>query len=276
VSSRELPPPVRRAYRAFRLPEYTGENRCIPCTVTNLCLLTVGVVLLGLLWPAAAGGLLVVGIAAIWLRGYLVPGTPTLTEQYFPDRLLALFDKEPETAGGEAAGSTDAEAVLSNAGVVVPCRDGADLRLDGTFAEAWHDRIATLRDDDVRREALGGLLGADPTALSIERYGDASVVSHDGRRVGQWASDAALLSDLAAAELLPRWVDDWGALSVAARSELLNGLRVFLERCPDCDGQVEMRAETVESCCRSHEVVATECVDCSARLLEVATDTTSA
>jgi hypothetical protein len=48
----------------------------------------------------------------------------------------------------------------------------------------------------------------------------------------------------------------------------LSGLRLFVETCPVCDGRVSIGEETVESCCRSYDVVAVACDDCDARLLE--------
>lgn len=80
---------------AVRRPEYTGDNRCLPCTVVN-------VVLAGLLTAAAAFVAPPLGIAvaaasltSIYLRGYLVPKTPELTKRYLPARVHAWF----ETAG---------------------------------------------------------------------------------------------------------------------------------------------------------------------------------
>jgi hypothetical protein len=89
-----------------RQPRYTGENRCVPCTVVNVLLAVVlGTGLSVLLGPVVGFLALALGLAAIYLRGYLVPGTPELTKRYFPDWLLARFDKGParaESLGAEA------------------------------------------------------------------------------------------------------------------------------------------------------------------------------
>ena len=75
----------------FKQPEYTGENRCLPCTVVNTIIalvLSVAVVagVARVANPAAglAAGVVLLGcsLGAIYLRGYLVPGTPELTKQY--------------------------------------------------------------------------------------------------------------------------------------------------------------------------------------------------
>ena len=89
----------------FRRPEYTGENRCLPCTVVNLVFASVlsGAVAT-VSSPAAAVAVFVLSVALIAVRGYLVPGTPTLTARYLPDRVLARFDShEPGDVTTEQA-----------------------------------------------------------------------------------------------------------------------------------------------------------------------------
>lgn len=72
-------------WETIRRPEYTGENRCMPCTVLNLIVGAAMSGLLALTVSPVAGGLgLVVSVAAIYLRGYLVPGTPTIMARYPP------------------------------------------------------------------------------------------------------------------------------------------------------------------------------------------------
>jgi hypothetical protein len=268
----------------LRQPEYTGENRCIPCTIANVAIAVVaaaavvagGAAAGATAAGAAAGGLLLLAsLAAIYLRGYLVPGTPTLTKRYFPDRVLAKFDKpEFDEPTGEVPDDVDPEATLLEAGVVEPCERVDDLCLDDGFREAWHDAMSM--DEADRRSALAAQLDVAPEELRIDVHGEAFVAYHDGHRVGQWESRAALLADLGAAETLPAWVDEWDRLPVDARSQLLAGLRIFLDECPDCGGAVEAGRETVESCCRSHDVVAAGCDACGARLLEVEYDEAAA
>lgn len=269
----------------FRQPEYTGENRCIPCTLANSVIAVVLSATAALLWWPAGIAVLVVSAAAIWLRGYLVPGTPELTERYFPDWLLAAFDKGPERPTGFAtdagdgrdAGATgfdadsfDAERVLLDGGVVEPCEEVEDLCLDGGFERAWYDRMDAVRDDETAaREELARQLDVDPESVAFEEYGSATVAHIDGVRAGQWESHAALVADLAAARELPRRVEGWASMPTEVRSQLLGGLRIFLEECPDCGGPVLTDRETVRSCCRSHEVVAASCRECGARLLEL-------
>lgn len=76
-----MPTAARALTDRFRRTEYTGENRCLPCTVLNGCL---ALVLSGCVvvvsqavvadWVAAFCGAFVLSgsAAAIYFRGYLV------------------------------------------------------------------------------------------------------------------------------------------------------------------------------------------------------------
>jgi len=82
-------------------------------------------------------------LAAIWLRGYLVPGTPELTKRYLPGRALRLFGKGRD-AGPPA--EVDAESYLLSAEVLVETPDGSDLAFAPWFESAWRTHLAALRD----------------------------------------------------------------------------------------------------------------------------------
>ena len=275
-----------------RQPEYTGENRCIPCTLANGGIAVGLSAVVGAGWWAlvapgagalvAAGVVLVASALSIWLRGYLVPGTPALTKRYFPDWLLAKFDKGPQAGGGlggaaaedgaagpEPEGRVNPEAVLVRAGVVEPCADEDDLCLAPDFRAAWRERMGAIREEGAERDELAAQLDLNPEEVRFEEHGGAFVAFYEGRRAGQWESRAALVADLGAARTLPDWVDGWADLGIGARSQLLGGLRIFIDECPDCGGPVVAGRETVESCCRSHEVVAANCEACGSRLLEL-------
>jgi hypothetical protein len=270
---------------SLRQPEYTGENRCTPCTIVNVAIAVVLSAVAGVVEVLLAPIVLAVCLLAIYFRGYLVPGTPTLTKRYFPDRVLAWFDKAPEP--GETDGlqtqadtdtDTDAEAdeqhedvdpeqLLLAADAVEPCEHEDDLCLTDTFETAWWERIDENREA-VDVDGLADVIGIDGEP-EIEQYGDAFVLTADDQRIGQWESRAALVADVAAARTLAEQYSDWESISSQARGELLSGLRIFLERCPVCGETVHIGQETVESCCRSYEVVAASCESCEERLLEV-------
>jgi len=247
-----------------RQPEYTGANRCLPCTAVNVVLAATGSIALGVAWAPLGIAAFAVSLAAIYLRGYLVPGTPPLTKRYLPGRVLRWFEKDPASAPDRAV---DVETALRELGAIEECPDRDDLCLAPAFHEEW---VARLRDDgDTDTENLR-LLGVDTAGEDISANDDGTgiSVSVGGQLAGQWPSRAAHVADLAAAGLLrerdPRWDDrdrDW-------RAAVCESLRVFLETCPSCEGRVELGEERVESCCREIDVAAAECTDCGARLFE--------
>lgn len=257
-------------FERLRQPEYTGENRCTPCTIVNVILAIIGSAVLSMIATPVVGGLAFVLMSGtIYLRGYLVPGTPTLTKRYFPDWLLAKFDKVEDEPRGAPASDREPEEMLLDAGAVEPCEEVDDLCLTDSFRVAWRDRIETIRSEGTEKSALGRVLDLDSDAVAFEEHDEAMVARYEGDRLGQWESRAALIADLAAAKRLETDYEQWDSLSVTDQSRVLSGLRIFLESCPECDGDVAMEQETVESCCRTMDVVAVSCADCNSRLLEV-------
>ena len=256
----------------LRQPEYTGENRCIPCTIVNVAIAIVISSVLAVLFLPLGPAFLAIALVAIYLRGYLVPGTPTLTKKYFPDRVLRWFDKEPIGVDAPVAGQEaelDPEPILLEAGVVELCQGGADLCATEAFESAWWDRIEELRTDGGLETYLADLLDADPEEVEVDERDSFTVVTQDGHAVARWESRAALLADVAAAPVLESEYDGWDDHELHEKGRLLNGVRVFLERCPECDGELAFGQDTRESCCRSVEIVALECTECEALLLEV-------
>ncbi|AFZ72729.1 hypothetical protein [Natronobacterium gregoryi] len=280
----------------LRQPEYTGENRCIPCTAVNVVIAVVLAIAVAVVSLPAAPIVFGLSLAAIYVRGYLVPGTPTLTKRYFPDWLLAKFDKAPATRGTALENDADAavpdepgsdddlipdrvdpERQFLEHGVVAPCEEVAgadgpddDLCLTAAVRQDWQAELEAIRDGDRRRQ-VATFLEIDPAALDFECSGEQAIARVDGRQAAFWESEAALLADLAAAEVLANRLPNWDRLSLENRSQLASGLRTFVESCPGCGGSISLDEETVESCCRSHQVYAITCEACEARLLEVST-----
>lgn len=260
----------------LRQPEYTGENRCMPCTVVNSLIavvvsaaVVVGGTVASLPLIGVVLGVVVLcgSLLAIYLRGYLVPGTPELTKQYFPPWLLELFGKEP--AVQEPIDSDiDPEAALVEAGALEECENEDDLCLTDGFGEAWDEEIARVDREDAGRERLLELLDIDRGEVQFHEFGQAFQARVNGTAVGKWESEAAFLADLGAARVLADRYPDWNRLPVETRSQLLNGLRLFIDTCPSCGGKPEFGAETVESCCSTYEVAAVACTECDSRLFE--------
>jgi hypothetical protein len=264
---------VRTLIDRLRVPEHTGPNRCYPCTVVNVALVGVAAGLLGVV--AAPVGLAVacLGLAAVWLRGYAVPGTPRLTRRYLPVRVLALFGKSRLRRGrgrfaapnGAATNADDPSETLAAFGVLA---DADEPSLAASFEDAWSDTTARIAEDErAVREAAAEVLSASPRAVRIAPGETAGVtLTLDGEWVGNWPSRTALVGDLAAELLLAG--DAWSDLDRVNRADLLARIRGLATACPVCGGETAVSDETVESCCRSADVVAVTCRECGDRLAE--------
>jgi hypothetical protein len=247
---------IRSVGDRLRRPEYTGENRCLPCTVVNVCLTVVAAAAATVpLGPPGGLAVLLVGLGAVYFRGYLVPGTPTLTMRYFPPWLLELFGKELELR----------ETLVPVEGVAVRATAEGGRLID-SFADAWDDRIERMRDAGVSDDDVATLLGVEE-ASSVS--GDVAYVVDGGLR--RWLSESALLADAAGAAVLDaRGGEAWEALSPDERVATLRDLRKLLTYCPRCGGDLdEEETETVETCCtESERVLMATCLDCDVRLIE--------
>lgn len=254
-------------------PEYTGENRCMPCTVVNLVLTAVLSAAVALVSPPAAVVVAVLSVLSIYYRGYLVPGTPTLTKRYLPEQVLAWFGKD-EPAQQVTVEEVDTESLLLDAGVLEPA--GEDYTLEGSFQAEWQELAGSVTADE-RLESdlledlldspeIGAVTPEDVTAIDSQQ---SFTVRVDEQPIGRWESREAYCADLAAGRLLEPRVDEWPALSFDQRLMVLSGLRLWLEQCPTCDSGLGFGEEKVESCCKEYEVVAVTCTGCGSRLFEV-------
>lgn len=261
----------------LRQPEYVEENRCIPCTVANLGIAVVaGGVVGATTWSAttasvgaAAGAAVFAACAAvIYLRGYLVPGTPALTKRYFPVWLLEAFGKDPSVPE-RTEGTVDQEAILVGVDALEECRDGEDLCLVEEFRRAWYDAIDRVEAESTYDELLY-VLNVDEGEVTVEEHGRSVQAMVDGRFAGTWKSRAAFLADVGAASVLAERLEQWDELDTHDRHALLGGLRLFIDECPTCGAAPEMGTEVVETCCASRRTMTIECPECSARLFETA------
>ena len=264
---------TNRITETVRQPDYTGENRCLPCTTVNVLIAGVVSAIIGLASIPLMIGSFLAFLGVIYLRGYLVPGTPELTKRYLPERVFRLFGKSTmDDSSAEAIGSEgqiDVEAVLAKAGAVTDCPDGDDLCLEPGFHDAWTDRIDRVRQETTADDIATVFdVAATGDELVLEDREGSFVVEADGGPIGWWESRTAFLADVTAGRELQRRYPAWDDMDNEARNRVLASLRVFLEHCPTCDGTLELGTETVESCCSSRDVVALICADCDARLFE--------
>lgn len=248
---------------------YTGENRCQPCTIVNVALALVISIAVAFLSPTLGVVLFAVSLATIYLRGYLIPGTPELTKQYFPDRVLRWFDKDTpqpqQTTSTEE--SLDFENRLLDEGILVPTDGGMDIMLSPEFRAQWSqylDEYADAPDRDQLREALD----ANIEDGVFSEIGDKITLSQAGTLVGQWPSSAAIKADLAAAEVCSEWISEWGDCNPIERATFLRTIRVANSDCPVCDGTVELREDVRETCCNSYDIIVASCQLCNYRIFE--------
>lgn len=256
---------------ALRRPEHTGDRRCWPCTAVNVAIVGLGALLvgrrrrrLGLLFGA-------VGLALVALRGYVVPGTPTvapalvraspLPDEWFHDappgagvtRGPAVERETPdaERAGGLAdEDAPDGEALLGRlveAGVVTV--DGEALDLDPGFAETWEARMDELADHDIEGLADAVREVAHAAAVSALSNADGEwVICSDGSGHFEgetWLTRPVAIAEAAAVHALEEDIDD-----PALRRAAAGPLRMFLLDCPDCG--TELEEATTASCCGGH------------------------
>jgi len=110
-----------RIVGALRQPEYTGENRCAPCTALNLVIATLFASLISRQSKYAAIFLLIVSSILIYLRGYLIPKTPELTKRHFPPTILRWFGKDPEIEVADGfSGGMKSSSTLDTSSAVGP------------------------------------------------------------------------------------------------------------------------------------------------------------
>jgi hypothetical protein len=253
--------------QSIRQPEYTGENRCVPCTVLNLFIAVAVSSLLAAFGSFLLGAAaLLASIAVIYLRGYLVPGTPRLTARYLPDGVHRLFGKEPRSSSGVRLENGGELAAMN---IVVPC-DGETpdetACLDPDFRSAWRERIESTRPEEIERADVADLLGVEVDSPSS--LGEHAVVT-DSRLV-RWPSTAALVADVAAGTVVENRCEEWRHLSPGRREETLTRLRAFLSRCPTCGKSLSRGTNRVDSCCQpSRTVFSAVCDRCGSHLVEL-------
>jgi hypothetical protein len=221
-----------------------------------------------------AGTLVLLGsVSIIYLRGYIVPGTPSLTKKYLPDEVLKHFEHEPPTTQAiEANGEIDIESVLLTAGVIEPCEDLDDYCLSTEFKQAWMDRVDNLENVVIDEQDIARALGYNKGDFTIvESNGGFNLLSED-ELIAQWPSKGALLADFTAEKELSNKYSGWNQLSSEDKGIVLRGLRLFLDIFPTTGAPVEVSEQTVESCCRSSDVIAIRCSKTGQRLLEQPVD----
>lgn len=243
---------------ALREPAYTGERRCWPCTVVNIALLAIGAFTAGVVlsWLGAAV-LAVAGLVVIWLRGYLVPYTPT-----FAPRLAGRLPYDPfHTDGGrpeagadssslaESGQSVDGERLMGallEAGVLTVDGETEDLLLADSVRTEWQSAIEEYAA--MEPAELGARIRVLSGAATVETVSEADEVWYhlrddDGAISGGGIlSRAVAITEVSAYETLGSWIDDSDI-----RMQAVEPLRMFLDTCPICGVGLE-ETDTLDCC----------------------------
>lgn len=205
----------KRLFEELKQPEYTGENRCEACTVVNIVLALVAAVIidrysrvLSVLFLLVSGGL-------IYLRGYLVPGTPTLTKRYLPPTVLEWFGKDPnpvstqhglwggavsqqddiDSRSSEISSTADidsesdssqmqltAEEYFLKKDILEPCKEIDDLCLTDEFERRWEAEVESIAVDEVSGEDIAETFGIENLESSSKQQFDSE---YEVREFGQ-------------------------------------------------------------------------------------------
>lgn len=263
----------------LRRSAHTGENRCWPCTFVNVALVGAAGVALGVaITPTVGVAVAVGGLALVWLRGYLIPGTP----RFAPPLVAALpggadlFDKtppgenDPPNGGGSLGinnGPADPEDLLDRlveSGVLEV--DGDTVAPTAAFDERWHAEMDRLRDsttEELARAALAISPAAEARTIDDEWI---ALSPEDGGVMDEtWLSRPVAIAEVAGYRAAESFLPHDGARLAAAQTN-----RLFLDSCPDCGTALERGTDM--SCCGGHTGPGDEpsetlvCRECEARI----------
>lgn len=240
----------------LRRPEYTGANRCWPCTVLNVALVFFGSVVVGLLSPLLGALGLLSGLALVVLRGYVVPYTPEFAPRVAAALPVDLGFHQHRTDGGRRSESltgddeTDGETLIRRLAEaeIVTADESGELFLSDEARRTWEAGMRRLRDVSDGELAAStasaapfpaeGHVEGDWVVVTRTGEGETAIDGEGGDEV--WLSRAHAIADTAAVAAMTGDVDAVTAAQAAMP------LRLFLETCPLCGGD-------------THETVAREC-----------------
>lgn len=233
---------MRSPLAALRRPEYTGDNRCWPCTALNVAILLGGCLVLMAFSPLVAVLTALVGGAVIWTRGYLLPYTPEIAPTFaswlpFDGPTSGQRDRSTRAS---LSGTNDEELgeelvlELLDAGILV--EDGELLRLDEEFRSLWRAEMETIRELDTPA-LVEAIEATAPMPVEVEVLGEdrMQLVLTGPGGDEEWLALPIAVAEVAAARSIERVAP---RLSEQLRSAAIRPLRAFLEECPLCETPV--------------------------------------
>jgi len=252
------------AVDSIRQPEYTGENRCTPCTVVNIGIAAALAAVVAFGIDSGVGGILfVVALGIIYFRGISFPERRHSRSATSRRRCSACSAKSrsPE----RASRSIDTDETIEEQLVAVGALTDEDApELTDSFSDAWDAAVERVRTEDVDDAALRTLFGTEDVSKHV-----ATGAVVDGNQSVRWISKPAMVADVAAGRLLAERGAGWESLSPNERIALLRNLRLFIRSCPACGGDVDVTERTVDPCCeRPHTLVEVACSECGTALAD--------
>ncbi len=253
----------------FQNPEYTGANRCIFCTILNLGIAIVVGVLLYSVSRYLAALVFVAFAITIYLRGYLIPGTPWLTQRLLPDPLFSHIKNHSQR--GPQYSVTELASEITPGNLADSSSDETDRGISSTsiIQEAIQERIKEFNEssNDGIREAIGSVLDISPDSVNIREYPNDFMISIQGEGAVRWVSRTAFLFDLATIlEYRSHGRDE--IRDIQDLNQRFAGLRSQLDRCPRCKTELELEETQSVVCCGASTVMALLCPECNTRLFE--------
>lgn len=246
----------------LRNPRYTGANRCWPCTVVNVLIVAaIAGIAVTTGFPLVAGVVAVSGLAAIALRGYVIPGTPRFT-QYLPDPVLALFGKQQPQPGMTIP--DDIVAALESTEVLA--ETAGDIELVESFRTTYEERASELVNDAETLEATIKRQFDDITEIVTAQSmaGNDRWFAEDanGATIIQWQDRSIAAMDAAGAELLADRID-WDQRNLLDQQAALATLRRGAKTCPECQSTLELDDGPDTVCCGGRSLTgALRCPSC--------------
>ena len=255
----------------LRRPAHTGENRCWPCTTVNVAAVAVVAAAVAVVGSPAIGGAVALGgLALVWLRGYVVPGTP----RFAPRHVAPIPGSESVFHGidagggaeaadgpdvsGEAGGPPDGGTGSLRSTAVDPAvlldrlvsadvltADGDTVAPATAYDERWGAEMDRLRDRDT--EALAEIareISPATTSRVVREDREWIALASDDATVMEetWIDRPTAIAEIAGYRAAEPFLDDDSVRLAAARTN-----RMFLDRCPDCETELEQGVDM--PCC---------------------------
>ncbi|WP_410767217.1 hypothetical protein [Haloferax sp. DFSO60] len=139
----------------------------------------------------------------------------------------------------------DLVSALASANVLTIDPSGK-MAVSNEFKTEWRGRMVDMDGRDKDAAALATLLGVHPARVELSWGTEKLVAKLDGGSVGQWSSRAAFVADLTAVATFRKQYPAWWRLSTGDRNRVLGALRLSLQRCPTCDGRIDVDTSLVE------------------------------